>query len=183
MQSRQTEIISLARSCLAVAVPSGQVVVLAKAARVELLQALGGSFTVKLRGRLYRIDGRHADALGRPEPPAPATPEGGDDEALLEQVWQQLRSCFDPEIPVNIVELGLVYRCRLDRTWRGKRRVRVEMTLTAPTCGMGSILVEDVRRRLLDLPLVDQAEVKLVFDPPWDASRMSEAARLQSGLF
>lgn len=178
-----TESISLLRSCLAVAVPSGQAVIISKAAEVELVQALGGSFTVKLRGQLYRIDGKHADALGREpvETSSPATHTT--DENVLEMLWEQLKSCFDPEIPINIVELGLVYKCEVTRTESGARRARVEMTLTAPTCGMGSILVEDVRRRLLEVQTVEEAKVELVFDPPWDASRMSDTARLQTGLF
>jgi probable FeS assembly SUF system protein SufT len=179
---QKTESISLIRSCLAFAIPSGQPVILAKKAEVELVQALGGSFTVKLRGQLYRIDNKHADALGR-EPVVPTSPPLQiTDENVTEMLWEQMKTCFDPEIPINIVDLGLVYKCEAEQTERGARRARVEMTLTAPTCGMGKILIEDVRLRLLEVPTIEEATVELVFDPPWDISRMSETARLQTGL-
>ena len=177
------ETLKLQRSCLAVAVPSGQQVVLVEAAAVELVQALGGSFTVKVQGRLFRIDGKHADALGK-EPvlssPLKDNATSDDVEAL---VWERLRTCFDPEIPVNIVDLGLVYRCRVLEVADGTRHVEIKMTLTAPACGMGRTLVADVRQRVLEVPSVQEVRVDLVFDPPWDASRMSDEARLQTGIF
>jgi len=98
-------------------------------------------------------------------------------------VWEQLRTCFDPEIPINIVELGLVYSCELGRREDGERKVDVKMTLTAPGCGMGEILVEDVRSKLELLPAIAEADVELVFDPPWNQSMMSEVARLETGMY
>ena len=110
-------------------------------------------------------------------------PKGAKDEDVEKLVWQQLRTCFDPEIPINIVELGLVYTVEVDRLEDGGRKVNVEMTLTAPGCGMGEILVDDVRTKLEMIPTVGEADVELVFDPPWNHSMMSEAARLETGMF
>ena len=129
--------------------------------------------------------GRDADAIGK-EPPEPLElPEGADDEAVEQMVWRQLRTCFDPEIPINVVDLGLVYEARIlphpENT--GQRRVEVRMTLTAPACGMGDILVADVRDKLEMIPTVAEADVDLVFDPPWNRTMMSEAARLETGMF
>jgi probable FeS assembly SUF system protein SufT len=148
-----------------------------------ITQALGGSFTVFVEGNLFRIAGRDADAIGK-EPPAPLElPEGADDEAVEKLVWQQLRTCFDPEIPINVVELGLVYDVRVEPYGTpGERRVSVDMTLTAPGCGMGDVLVADVRDKLELIPTVAEADVELVFDPPWNRSMMSEAARLETGM-
>ena len=116
-------------------------------------------------------------------PPALELAEGAGDEDVEKLVWQQLRTCFDPEIPINIVELGLVYTCAVERLDDGKRKVNVEMTLTAPGCGMGEILVDDVRTKLEMIPTVAEADVELVFDPPWNHSMMSEAAKLETGMF
>ena len=148
-----------------------------------ITQALGGSFTVYVDGSLFRISGADADALGKDPPPALELPEGASDEDVEKLVWQQLRTCFDPEIPINIVELGLVYSCEVDRLDDGRRKVKVDMTLTAPGCGMGEILVDDVRTKLEMIPTVAEADVELVFDPPWNHSMMSEAARLETGMF
>jgi probable FeS assembly SUF system protein SufT len=123
-------------------------------------------------------------------PPASATPapaplqlsDEADDEAVEALVWKQLRTCFDPEIPVDIVELGLVYGCDLERLADGTRKVNVRMTLTAPGCGMGDILVDDVRTKLERVPTVSEADVELVFDPPWNQTMMSDAARLETGM-
>lgn len=177
------ETLKLQRSCLALAVPSGRQVVLAEAAEVELVQALGGSFTVKVQGRLFRIDGKHADALGMEPMTAPSLGDDASTEAVEALVRDRLRTCFDPEIPINIVDLGLLYDCRVIEVAEGVRRVEIKMTLTAPGCGMGGTLVADVRQRVLEVPSVEEVRVDLVFDPPWDASRMSDEARLQTGMF
>jgi probable FeS assembly SUF system protein SufT len=109
-------------------------------------------------------------------------PEGAGDEEVEKLVWQQLRTCFDPEIPINVVELGLVYACDLEPMADGQRRASIRMTLTAPGCGMGDILVEDVRNKVERVPTIAEADVELVFDPPWNQSMMSEAARLETGM-
>ncbi|MFZ5655706.1 MAG: putative Fe-S cluster assembly protein SufT [Pseudomonadota bacterium] len=183
MYSRSSEPVRFERDCAAVLVPQGEAVTLPAGSVGYITQALGGSFTVFVEGNLFRIAGRDADAIGK-EPPAPLElPQGADDEAVEKLVWQQLRTCFDPEIPINVVELGLVYEVRVEpHEEAGRRRVRVEMTLTAPGCGMGDVLVADVRDKIELIPTVAEADVELVFDPPWNRSMMSEAARLETGL-
>jgi probable FeS assembly SUF system protein SufT len=181
--SQTSEPIRFERDCVAVMVPQGDSVTLPAGQVGYVTQALGGSFTVYVDGNLFRISGADADALGKEPPPALELPEGAADEDVEKLVWQQLRTCFDPEIPINIVELGLVYSCELDRLEDGRRKVNVQMTLTAPGCGMGDILVDDVRTKIEMIPTVAEADVDLVFDPPWNHSMMSDAARLETGMF
>ena len=182
MYSRSSEPVRFERDCAAVLVPQGDEVTLPAGTVGYITQSLGGSWTVFVEGNLMRIAGKDGDAIGK-EPPAPiALPEAASDEDVEALVWQQLRTCFDPEIPINIVELGLVYRCEIRKNEDGKRRAEVQMTLTAPGCGMGDILVEDVRSKLELLPAIDEADVDLVFDPPWNQSMMSDAARLETGM-
>ncbi|KAA2284170.1 putative Fe-S cluster assembly protein SufT [Arenimonas fontis] len=181
--SRTSEPVKFERDCAAVLVPQGEQVTLPAGSTGYVTQALGGSFTVFVDGNLFRIAGRDADAIGK-EPPAPLRlPEGAGDEEVERLVWQQLRTCFDPEIPVNIVDLGLVYDCVLGRNAEGERTVSIRMTLTAPGCGMGEILVDDVRAKVEAVPTIAEADVELVFDPPWNQSMMSDEARLETGLF
>ncbi len=175
-------LIVLKRDCDATQIPSGSKVVLPARTGVTITQSLGGQFTVTTdEGGLYRIDDQDADALGeRPAAaaaPAPMT-EGPFEE---EQVWEQLRTVFDPEIPVNLVDLGLIYRCEAVPLAEGGHRVEIAMSMTAPGCGMGDVLKEDVRRKVQSVPGVREVQVEVVWDPPWDASRMSDAARLQLG--
>lgn len=180
--SRTSEPVKLERDCAAVLVPQGEKVTLPAGSIGYITQALGGSFTVFIEGNLFRIAGEDADALGK-EPPAPLVlADESDDEAVEQLVWKQLRTCFDPEIPVNIVELGLVYSCDIERVDGGRRRAVIRMTLTAPACGMGDILVEDVRSKVERVPTIDEADVELVFDPPWNQSMMSDVARLETGM-
>ena len=181
--SQTSEPIRFERDCVAVMVPQGDTVTLPAGQVGYITQALGGSFTVYVDGNLFRVSGADADALGKDPPPALELPEGAGDEDVEKLVWQQLRTCFDPEIPINVVELGLVYSCELDRLEDGRRKVNVQMTLTAPGCGMGDILVDDVRTKLEMIPTVAEADVDLVFDPPWNHSMMSDAARLETGMF
>jgi len=180
--SLSSEPICLERDCTAIMVPQGQQVTLPAGQTGYITQALGGSFTVFVDGNLFRIAGADADALGK-EPPDPLVlAEGAGDADVERLVWQQLRTCYDPEIPVNIVDLGLVYDCAVDKTDAGERRVRVQMTLTAPGCGMGDILVDDVRSKLEQIPTIAEADVELTFDPPWNHSMMSEVAKLETGM-
>jgi probable FeS assembly SUF system protein SufT len=163
-------------------VPQGEKVNLPAGSVGYITQALGGSWTVFVEGNLFRIAGTDADAIGK-EPTEPLElPAGASDEAVEQLVWKQLRTCFDPEIPINVVDLGLVYEAVVSRREDGERQVDVRMTLTAPGCGMGDILVDDVRTKLELIPTVAEADVELVFDPPWNRSMMSEAARLETGL-
>ncbi len=182
MYSRSSEPVRFERDCDVVMVPQGEVVTLPAGSVGYITQALGGSWTVFVEGNLFRVAGRDGDAIGK-EPPEPLElPEGADDAAVEQLVWKQLRTCFDPEIPINIVDLGLVYEANVLPRDDGSRLVEIRMTLTAPGCGMGEILVEDVRSRLELIPTVDEADVELVFDPPWGQHMMSEAARLETGM-
>jgi probable FeS assembly SUF system protein SufT len=180
--SQTSEPIRLERDCAAVMVPQGDEVTLPAGQVGYITQALGGSFTVYVDGNLFRIRGIDADALGKQPPEALELVEDAADADVEKLVWQQLRTCFDPEIPINIVELGLVYDCDLEHLDDGRRKVNVRMTQTAPGCGMGEILVDDVRTKLEMIPTVAEADVDLVFDPPWNQSMMSEAARLETGM-
>ena len=176
----------LARDCEVTMIPSGERVMMPAGTEVRVLQTLGGNVTVQGDyGQLMRIDEKDSDALGadyvaqnpKAEPQAPAA-EGTFDE---ERVWEQLRTVYDPEIPVNIVELGLVYELKTEPVPEGGHKVGVKMTVTAPGCGMGPVLVEDVRRKVSGIPGVKQADVELVWEPQWDQSRMTDVARLQLG--
>lgn len=184
MFTSSQEEISLARDCEAIVIPHGYRTNLAKGTKLRIVQELGGSVTVTAEfGGLFRIDPEQFDALGRTAPEGPS-PSLQDAAPLDERIWEVLRTCYDPEIPVNIVELGLVYDCRaLPAGADGRHDVEVKMTLTAPGCGMGDVLAEDVRSKLEKLSDVAQANVEIVFDPPWNQNMMSEAARLQLGFF
>jgi len=197
--SQTSEPITFARDCAAVMVPQGQEVTLPAGQNGYITQALGGSFTVFVDGNLFRIRGADADAIGKEPPEALHLAAEADDAEVERLVWQQLRTCYDPEIPVNIVDLGLVYECtieqmenasaaadqapaRADAEAQPSRRVRVSMTLTAPGCGMGDILVDDVRSKLESIPTVGEADVELTFDPPWNHAMMSDVAKLETGM-
>jgi len=183
MYGQDSEPVTLARDCTAIIVPAGDQVILRKGARGLITQALGGSFTVYLDGNLFRIAGEDADALGKdPVLPPELAPDAGDED-VEDLVWEQLRTCFDPEIPINVVDLGLIYQCKLKPAADGARDVEVMMTLTAPGCGMGDVLVMDVKGKLEIIPTIREARVELTFDPPWNRDMMSEAARLQTGMF
>ena len=184
MYSRSSEPVRFERDCPAVLVPQGDAVNLPAGSVGYITQALGGSYTVFVEGNLFRIAGQDADAIGK-EPADPIElQEGADDEAGEQLVWKQLRTCFDPEIPINVVDLGLVYQATVaphpERP--GERLVAIIMTLTAPGCGMGDVLVSDVRDKVELIPTVAEADVELVFDPPWGRHMMSEAARLETGM-
>jgi probable FeS assembly SUF system protein SufT len=178
----QNEPVTLSRDCEAVLIPAGERVTLHAGMTGFLTQALGGSFTVYVEGNLFRIAGRDGDAIGKEPLQAPEVPEDATEADIEAAVWQQLRTCYDPEIPINIVELGLVYECKVERAPSGGRHVKIKMTLTAPGCGMGEVLTQDVVDKVHMIPTVERAEVDLVFDPPWNQSMMSEEARLEAGL-
>ena len=180
--SRTSEPIKFERDCAAVLVPQGEQVTLPAGSIGYITQALGGSFTVFVEGNLFRVAGEDADALGKDPPIALQLEDDADDDAVEVLVWKQLRTCFDPEIPINVVELGLIYDCDIERLEDGSRKVNIKMTLTAPACGMGDILVDDVRTKVERVPTVAEADVDLVFDPPWNQSMMSDAARLETGM-
>ena len=174
--------IVLARDCDATRIPSGASVVLPAGTPVTIAQTLGGHFTVTTEdGALLRIADKDADALGERAPAAAAPAPMIEGPFEEERVWEQLRTVFDPEIPVNLVDLGLIYRCQAIPLLEGGHRVEIAMSMTAPGCGMGDVLKEDVRRKVQSVPGVREVQVEVVWDPPWDASRMSDAARLQLG--
>ena len=183
MLNADTEIVNLKREVIGILVPEGQKVRLPSGTQCGITQALGGSLTIYIEGRLFRINGEDADALGKPQPPKISLPENASDAEVQDIVWQQLRTCYDPEIPIDIVELGLVYECEVEALGAESRKAMVRMTLTAPGCGMGDVLVADVRHKLEQIPTIDETDVELVFDPPWNQSMMSEAARLQTGMY
>ncbi len=174
------EDVTLTRDVQATEIPYGGVHILRKGTRVRITQSLGGSYTVNTdMGYMVRIEPRDADALGKaPQAQPAAAPPQEFSEKL---VWEQLKSVYDPEIPVNVVDLGLIYRCDITQV-EGGHKIEVDMTMTAPGCGMGDILKTDIERKLMLLPGVKEVHAQIVFDPPWNPSRMSEAARLQLGI-
>ena len=177
------EPVTFTRNVIGILIPQGTKVELPEGAHGAITQALGGSYTVQVEGHLFRLDGKDADAIGKEAVKLAELPADASDEDIEKAVWEQLKTCFDPEIPINIVELGLVYECRVEKIESGGRKAVVRMTLTAPGCGMGDILVGDIKSKLAQLPALSESDVQLVFDPPWNQTMMSEAARLQTGMF
>ncbi len=198
---RTAEDVAVTRDVEAVVIPAGNRILIPEGVTVTITQSLGGSYTVITpQGYMARVDGRDADALGKEPTPAPAAPDAAaapasasagegsspppaaDGAELERRIWDELRTIFDPEIPVNVVDLGLIYGCDLEPGERGGVRVNIRMTMTAPGCGMGDILKGDAEEKIRTLPGVSDAQVEIVWDPPWDMSRMSEAARLELGF-
>ncbi len=176
------ERVELNRDCDAVQVPSGDPVRLKQGTEVIISQSLGGTFTVQVPayGGLFRIAGKDADALGKdPAESGAAQASGGDLESL---VWDQLKTCYDPEIPVNIVDLGLVYGMTVTPRPEGGSVVDVKMTLTAQGCGMGASIAFDAKQKIEGLPGVAEANVDLVWDPPWNPQMISPEGRERLGL-
>ncbi len=176
------ETITTLRDCEGAHIPIGTPITIPAGSQVVITQELGGSFTVNVNGNLVRIDGKDADALGLPVEQAHTEQKESREPVTKQQAWAALSNCYDPEIPVNIVDMGLIYEVNLVEVEHGQR-VEVTMTLTVAGCGMGPFIIEDARNKLLELPGIVEANVELVFDPPWDRSMMSETARLELGLF
>ena len=175
--------VTLRRNVEAAIIPVGTQVTLQQGEAAYITQSLGGSYTVIVNGNMFRIEGKDADALGFEVAAKPAsTGAPVDREKPEKEMWDQMRGCYDPEIPVNIVDLGLIYDCHVTQLAENSYKADVKMTLTAPGCGMGPMLAQDVQNRLLSLEGVDDVAVELVWDPPWHQSMMSEAAKLQLGL-
>lgn len=185
--SRAHEVIELTEECAATLIPSGMTAILHAGDELVVTQALGGSITVQTpTGHLARIEARDLrrlgleDLLGEEEALKGADPQG---TFSMDDVTEALRGVFDPEIPINIVDLGLIYRCEATDVAGGGKKVEIDMTMTAPGCGMGDILAEDATSRLLRLPGVAEVDVQVVFEPPWGMEHMSEVAKLQLGLY
>jgi probable FeS assembly SUF system protein SufT len=175
----------LIRDVEASVVPIGTKVTLQKGETAHITQSLGGTYTVVVNGNMFRIESKDADALGLESPVqrVPTNTSGPvTQEQLEQQVWESLKTCYDPEIPVNVVDLGLIYDCHLTPIGGDNYKADVKMTLTAPGCGMGPVLAQDVQNKLLSLDPIDEANVELVWDPPWNQGMMTEAAKLQLGL-
>lgn len=192
--TQQNEVIDesniiLKRNCNAILIPNGIPITMLSGEKVSIMQKLGGSFTIYYNGNLARVDGKDADALGFEIPKEIAATIKKADKKLVgngfvseEEVWEKLKTCYDPEIPVNIVDLGLIYECDIFPLEPQGSRVEIKMTLTAAGCGMGPFIVEDVHNKVLSVDNVFEVKVDLVWDPAWNQDMMSEEARLTLGL-
>ena len=186
MTMREHEPITLSRDCDAVLIPYGTPIKLQKDSVVYITQSLGGNYTVNINGNLAQVSSVDADALGITVAERNLTSDdatltdGTLDEAII---WQELRTCYDPEIPYNIVDLGLIYECRITKLNGGGHKIDIVMTLTAPGCGMGEFLAADVRNKIKAIPGVTEVNVELTFDPPWNQDKMTESVRLELGMF
>tara|TARA_Y100001970_G_C14241545_1_gene865209 strand:+ start:1374 stop:1913 length:540 start_codon:yes stop_codon:yes gene_type:complete len=175
--------IKMIRDCDATLIPSGDEIKLIKGTLVRITQALGGDFTVYVNGNLAKISGKDADAIGKEIDDSMQKLINDADGYSDDLVWEQLKTCFDPEIPVNIVDLGLIYDFSKDGNKKNGYSITIKMTLTAPGCGMGPSIAEDVDRKVSALPGVKAVSVEIVWDPVWDRSMMSEDAKLKLGMF
>jgi probable FeS assembly SUF system protein SufT len=184
MNSERLEVV-VNRDCPAVTVPYGSPVTIEEGCTAQITQQLGGSYTVLVEGNLYRIEGADADALGfvPAESDSAEAPEGpATADSVEAAAWRLLSTCYDPEIPIDIVNLGLVYSCKVLEAGESLFRIDVQMTLTAPGCGMGTMIADEARSKLLSIHGVDEVKVDLVWDPPWGREMISEHARLEMGL-
>ena len=179
--NNEPEKIILNRNVKATVVPFGEEVELTQGAEVTITQSLGGTYTVVTEGKMLRISNQNADALGKPI--IKVDDQLGSDATLEEKIWAALKTCYDPEIPINIVDLGLIYGVEIQNVTDKTFAVRIQMTLTAPGCGMGPIIAADAKQKIFELEEVVEVDVEMVFDPPWDRSRMSDEAKLTLGIF
>lgn len=178
--------INVERDCDAVLIPAGTGITIKQGSIVFITQSLGGNYTVNINGNLAQIAAKDADALGFDTPEIATQDETttSEDGTLDEDlIWEQLKTCYDPEIPHNIVDLGLIYDCKITSIDGGGNKVNIVMTLTAPGCGMGEILAADVQNKIAAIANVSEVNVELTFDPPWGPEMMSEATRLDVGLY
>lgn len=182
MQMPANEPVTFNRDCEAILIPAGDEVEIPEGTHGNITQALGGSFTIYIAGNLIRVAGEDADAIGQTEPEPLALPADATDDDVEALVVEQLRTVYDPEIPINVLDLGLIYQCKFDHSDVNARAIHIEMTLTAPGCGMGDIIADDVRACLQIIPTVERVEVEIVFEPPWTMEMMSDAAKLQVGF-
>lgn len=181
MYNLNSEPFKLERDVEAIIVPSGESMNLPAGTVGYITQSLGGSFTVFIDGSMFMILGHNADALGKEPSALPELKENASLEDVQNAVWNQLRNVYDPEIPVSIVELGLVYECEVIEK-ENVFDVKIQMTLTAPGCGMGDVIATDARTKVQLIPNIGDVQCEIVFDPPWDKNMMSEVARLETGM-
>jgi probable FeS assembly SUF system protein SufT len=180
MQER--EVVLTKREVEARLVPSGTEIMIPADSFVTITQALGGTFSVAVNGNLARIEGHDADALGK-QPMESSFETPADGTINENQVWEAMRNCYDPEIPVNVVDLGLIYECEIINGSGEGNQVNILMTLTAAGCGMGPVITDDVKRKVEHVPNVDKVSVELTFDPPWNSEMLTEEAKLELGMF
>ncbi len=180
MQER--EVVLTKREVEARLVPTGTEIMIPADTFVTITQSLGGSFTVAVNGNLARIEGHEADALGK-KPLESSFDTPGDGTINENQIWEAIRNCYDPEIPVNVVDLGLIYDCQITNGGPDGNDVFIKMTLTAAGCGMGPVITDDVKRKVEHVPNVDKVTVELTFDPPWNSDMLTDEAKLELGMF
>ena len=183
MKKISSELIKVNRDCDAILVPGGEKVVLVVGPHVRITQALGGDFTVYVNGNLLKISGKDSDAIGMEVKEESIKKDSNDSNAKIseEDAWDVMKTCYDPEIPVNIVDLGLIYDLKINHLEK-ETKINVKMTLTAPGCGMGPVIAKDVEDKLMSLPMVSYVLVELVWEPAWNQSMMTEAAKLELGM-
>ncbi|MDB9884160.1 MAG: putative Fe-S cluster assembly protein SufT [Fidelibacterota bacterium] len=183
MNSDIDEEVVIQRDCEATLIPFGNKITLKKGEDGHITQALGGSYTIMIRGNLVRIEGIDADAIGKIPEVQPWMEETENDGSVNEDaIWEAMKTCYDPEIPVNVVDLGLIYSCNVSKHENGGSLVEVKMTLTAPGCGMGDMIATEVKQKIEGVPGASEARVELVWDPPWDRDMINESARLELGM-
>ncbi len=182
MMKRLREDVLINRPVTVERIPDGTPMELPGGLWAQVTQALGSNFTLVVEGQLVRLKGSDADAIGKQPPAEVEHPENVEVKDVSDLIWNTLKTCYDPEIPVNIVDLGLIYRCELEPMEGGDVRALIDMTLTAPGCGMGDAIADEVCDKVLAIPRVGEITVNMVFDPPWDRSRMSESAMLALGM-
>ena len=181
--NNDNEKIILSRDCDATLIPFGNAFTLKKGDEIKITQALGGSYTVMTRGSLFRIEAKDADAIGKDIVEISKEDNQITGHATEEEIWEVLKTCYDPEIPVNIVELGLIYDLRIQDLESGEKNILIKMTLTAPGCGMGPVISDEVQRKVNALKNVKNVKVELVWEPQWNQGMMSEAAQLELGMY
>ena len=181
MTKIDNELIKVSRDCDAILIPGGEKVVLVEGTHIRITQALGGDYTVYVNGNLLKVSGKDSDAIGIKNDIAKENVLEKNTEVNEDRIWEVLKTCYDPEIPVNIVDLGLIYDMKLDKKIDGIT-INIKMTLTAPGCGMGPVIAQDVEDKLMDFETVNRVIVDLVWEPVWNQAMMTDAARLELGM-
>tara|TARA_B100000614_G_scaffold262253_1_gene294913 strand:+ start:8612 stop:9163 length:552 start_codon:yes stop_codon:yes gene_type:complete len=182
MNDFNNELIKVNRDCDAILIPGGEKVVLVEGTHIRITQALGGDYTVYVNGNLLKVSGRDADAIGiKAETTKSKIGINQNKNITDEDAWEIMKTCYDPEIPVNIVDLGLIYDLKIEKS-QSELEIKIKMTLTAPGCGMGPVIADDVKSKLSSLPKVTNVDVELVWEPAWNKSMMSDSAKLELGM-